>query len=392
MSNRVRTVLSFLEANKNIKLICLSAIVFSFGDGLFTFLLPVFISELNAAPADIGMLYAVYNLTWGITLMFGGFLADRFDQKKIMILSSLIWAPVPLIFAVTTDWNQLWLPMILYGTYFGSASCSVCILRSIPREKVMQAFGIWSASVGLGYVFSPIVGGLLSSILGKETVFFLAALFFGVSTVPLAFISKYKQKKPVETEIKSEFDPQSTNTNNRLRIIGLCVFFAIIMFAVFLLNPLIPQYTHGVYHQTIFNLGVFGTAASAGWVFFAITFGRIGDKRSKMTVVLASTVITSISFLLIVMINNFPLLCLASFLSGASSAIFGFMQAIIGSAAPERSAGRWISISQTSVTIAVFGAPIIGGVLYEVSPYLAFSVAIIVLFSLTIVGVLKKMK
>lgn len=390
MKDQLKTFLSFFEVNKDIKLICFSSFVFSFGDGLFTFLLPVYINQLNASPTEVGMLYAVNNLSWGVTLMLGGLLADRFDQKKIMILGSLLWVPVPLELATATNWNQLWLPMILYGTYFGSSSTCVYVLRSAPSERTMQAFGLWSSSVALGYVFSPLLGGAISSAIGKQTAFLMAAAFYGISIVPLIFISKLHKEEPKEKQ-KINPKPSSGDFTVSKRLIILCIFFTAICFAIFLVNPLVPQYTHYVYHQSIFNLGAFGTATSVGWFFFAVVLGKIGDKRSKMTAVIASTVVTSLSILLIAMINNFPFLCAASFMFGASSTLGGFMPAIVGSAAPESSVGRWISVCQTSVTLAGFGAPIIGGVLYEISPYWAFFVTILVLSFLTIVGLFKKL-
>ena len=387
ISKRLKASLFSFEVNRDLKLICLSAVLFSFGDGLFSYLLPVYMNQLNASPTEVGMLYAVYYLILGITLMLGGFLADHFDQKKIIIFGSLLWVPVPVILALATNWNQLWLPMVLYGTFFGFSSTCVYILRSVPQERTMQAFGLWSAAVATGYVISPLMGGFLSSFIGKQTVFFMAASFFGASTLPFIFLSRLPKPKLKEKQTINGYSFRDFIGSKKLYY--LCIFFTIIIFAVFLIKPLIPQFMHSVYDQNIINLGLFGTVTSGGWIFFSFTLGKIGDKYSKMTAVLTSTAVCSFSFLLIMMINNFYFLNFSSFLSGASHCIIGFVPAIIGSAAPERFVGRWISIGQTSINLASFGAPIIGGMLYEISPYLAFSTTIILLLSLTVIGKLK---
>jgi len=152
-----------------------------------------------------------------------------------------------------------------------------------------------------------------------------------------------------------------------------------------MLYPLIPQFTNGVYHQSIFNLGIFGTATSVGWTSFSILFGKIGDKHSKITAVLASLVVSALSFLLIILFKNFAILCVASFLVGASYTILFFMSGIIASASPEHSVGKWVSISQAIVPIVGFSAPILGGILYEISPYLPFFVTVTGLSLLAIV-------
>jgi MFS family permease len=339
----------------------------------------------------VGILYAIYNFSLGLTLLAGGFLADHFDTKKIMIASALLWIPVPLLLAIATDWNQLWLPMILYGTYFSSSAYSVYILKTTRPEKIMQTFGLWSASVALGYVFSPIIGGYLTTIIGKQIIFLLSATIFATSIIPLLFLTTYHKTEPPKESLTPQ--PQlCTKPYNLTKLISLCVFFALIMFIISLLTPLIPQFTNGFYHQSLINLGIFGTATATGWIVFAISFGKVGDKYSKMIAVLALTAITSISFFLIVTINDLLVLCIASFLSGASSVIWGIMPAIIGTTAPVNAIGRWISISQLCVSVAGFGAPIIGGALYEISPYLAFGTAIAALSCLTIIGLISYKK
>jgi MFS family permease len=164
------------------------------------------------------------------------------------------------------------------------------------------------------------------------------------------------------------------------------------MFFLYLLYPLIPQFTNVVYHQSLFRLGVFGTTTSAGWVIFSMLLGKIGDKHTKMMAVVTALAVSSLSFLLIILFNNFATLCVASFLAGASYTILFFMPGIIASASPERSVGKWVSISQAVVPSVGFGAPILGGILYETSPYLPFFLAIIVLSLLAIValGLTKK--
>jgi len=388
-NKRIKTLLSSIEINRDLRLLCFSGFICCFGDGLFFFLLPVYLNQLNASPTDVGMLYAVYNLSWVLTLMLGGFLADHFDQKKIMILSLLLWIPMPLALATATNWNQLWIPMVLYGAYLGSSSTCAYILRAAPSTRTMQSFGLWSASLALGYIFSPALGGFIASTIGKQTVFLMTAGFYAASVIPLAFINKSPRADPKKSQKVSKFPPTEFTHYRKPAVLAL--FSSMIAFAVFLVSPLISQFTHDFYHQSILNLGVFGTATSFGWFFFSLTLGRMGDKHSKMTAVLSSTVICSFSFLLIALINNFPLLCIASFLSGTSSCLIGFAPALIGSAASEGHVGQWVSIGQTGIAVASFGAPIIGGVLYEVSPYLAFFTAIAVLSALTAVVTVKKL-
>ena len=69
--------------NRDLKLIFTTNVVGSFGDGLFAYLLPVYMRNvLEADPIQIGILYALTVLAAAFTLLISGTLADRHDRKK----------------------------------------------------------------------------------------------------------------------------------------------------------------------------------------------------------------------------------------------------------------------------------------------------------------------
>jgi MFS family permease len=75
--------------------------------------------------------------------------------------------------------------------------------------------------------------------------------------------------------------------------------------------------------------------------------------------------------------GNFLILITIFFLAGGSYITWSLMSAIIGPLAPESIRARWVSIPQTVTMFSSFIAPYIGGILYGVSPYYPFIVAIV---------------
>jgi len=383
---KVRNFASFVSGlDRNVKLICVAGFLFTFGDGLYTFVLPVYIRQLNALPSEVGLLYALSNLSCGVTILLGGYLSSHVDTKKIIIASSLLWLPMPLALAAASNWTQLFIPMVLYGSYLGLPAICFYLIKSTPADKRMQAFGMWSASTSIGYIFSPFIGGSIVSTIGKQAVFLIAFAIYASSIGPLILINKQPRKTEV-APVQSE-----TTFANKANIILLSTVFSIAMFFIFLLYPLIPQFTNGVYHQSVFNLGIFGMTTFAGWAFFSFLFGKIGDKFSQVKAFTAALAMSSFSFLLILLLNNFIFLAFASFLSGASYTVLYLVPGIIGSNSPEQSMTKWVSISQASVSLLAGAAPILGGMLYELSPYTPFFITIFVLFFLAIIALTIKL-
>jgi len=103
--------------NQDLKLIFISNFIGAFGDGLYAYILPLYIRGLAASSTDVGFLFSIFILSTALTIIPGGFAADRFDRKKVMILGWMIWVPLPLMFSFATHWTQLIPVMGLYGFF-----------------------------------------------------------------------------------------------------------------------------------------------------------------------------------------------------------------------------------------------------------------------------------
>ncbi len=370
---------------RDIKLICVSNFIGAFGDGLFVYVLPIYIRGLQATAADVGLLYSILGLSTALTIIPGGLLADRFDRKKVMILGWLVWVPIPLMMAAATHWSHLILPMVLYGFFLSGPATSAYVATSADRQRITLTFAAVSASWALGYIFSPGLGGYLATVTGMQLVFTLAFMLYSIATGLIFFVASQHAAKPrVSVQVSSKDDSPAVR-----RIILLSVFFAVALFFMSMVRPLVVQFQQEIFKLDTFPIGVLGSWAFLGWALFSIMFGRIGDRWSKMVAVALSMIVTSFSLWLLTAFNNFALLSLASFLSGASYLLWYLMNASVGVITPEASRGRWISFSQVIATLAIFVAPYLGGVLYETNAHTPFYIAIAVSPVLAIVALAK---
>jgi len=374
--------------NRDLKLICVSNFIGAFGDGLFVYALPIYIRSLQATPADVGLLYSLLSLGTALTIIPGGLLADRFDRKKVMILGWLVWVPVPLMIAAATHWSHLVLPMFLYGFFLSGPSTSAYIATFADKRRITLTFAAVSASWALGYIFSPGLGGYLATMMGMQLVFFIAFISYSIATGLFFFItSQHATKSKVTSQVSSRTDPSIVR-----KIILLSVFFAVPMFFVSMVRPLVVQFQQEEFKLDKVFIGFLGSCTFLGWGLFSIVFGRVGDKWTKMVAVALAMAMTSFSFWLLTAFNNPVVLSLAAFLNGASYLSWYLMNASVGAITPEASRGRWISLSQATATLAIFFAPYLGGVLYETNTYTPFYLAIAVTPVLAAVALTKPFK
>ena len=382
----------FGALNKDLWIIFLSNMLVSFGDGLYFYVWPLYIrsEELGGTPGDVGIIYSVLGLASALTPLIGGFLADKYDRKKLMILAFSIWVPVPLMFSLVNNWNQLILPSILYGCFIGGPAASAYVATAARKEKMAITFTTISASWSLGYIFSPGIGSYLATVIGMRPVFYIAFILFVLATAALFFV-----RSQHATTHFSNIRESSTSFSLK-KIFGWAFFFAAIFFMVTLFRPCIPQFIKDVYGPIYgysdFHVGIFGSITFFGSFVSAIGLGKIGDKWKKATAILIALIISVASIGLLISFGDFVILAFSSYLMGASYVIWSLMGALIGSLAPEASRGRWMSVAQTAALLAAFPSPYIGGRLYEASPYNPFLVAMVATPILAIIALAVALK
>lgn len=359
--------------NRDLKLVFLSNIVGSLGDGLYAYILPIYMRDaLGASSVDIGILYAILTLTAALTPIPGGILAERYDRKKVMILAWVLWLPAPLLFSTATHWTMLFPAMIFYGCFISGPSTSAYIASSAQKDRLSRTFTTISSAWWFGYIFSPTIGGYLATIIGMRQVFYIAFTLYLAAATILIFIKSQKETAGRKLEIGDE-----EKTLNRRSVITWALFFALIMFLNVLMRPFIPTFLEDVYGFRTFLIGIFGSLTFAGSALLGVLIGRVSDKLGNEVAVGTCLLLTAVSLTLLQLASSSLLLVPVFFMIGTTYTPWPLMNAKISSLLPERIRGRWIAVSQTSSMSAAFVAPYIGGSLYMVSPNFPFIVTVV---------------
>jgi DHA1 family multidrug resistance protein-like MFS transporter len=360
--------------NRDLKLIFTTNVVGSFGDGLFAYLLPVYMRNvLGADPIQIGILYALTVLAAALTLLISGTLADRYDRKKIMIAGWLAWLPAPLIFAFARNWTEMIPGMVMWGFWLGQPASSAYIVTSAKKSRITSTFTIMSAGWSLGYIFSPAVGGFLAGTVGMKMVFYLAFILYGSACFTLSFIKSQVANNGRNASGK-EYSFLKLMRNRKL--LSLSTFFAMLMFIIMMFRNFVPTYLADVHKCTDLEIGVLGSVLFASSAVLGILLGRLGDIKRKSYPLAISLVFGAVALFLMLWSGNFGILAVSSVFNGGSYITWSMLSAIVGPTAPESCRARWIAVPQTLCMFTSFAAPYVGGFLYASSTQYPFIVAI----------------
>jgi MFS transporter, DHA3 family, macrolide efflux protein len=174
--------------NREFRLLWLAQIISSFGDSLTGLTLLILVNALTgstAAIATLTILLAIPTVTLGL---IAGVYVDRFDRKRIMLVSDAARAllVIGLIFVSSKD--NLWLIYVLsflqatVGTFFGPARTALT-QELIPPEQLLEAGSISQTSM----VLSSLAGSAFAGVLYGLTQSFWLAFVIDAGTFLISF-------------------------------------------------------------------------------------------------------------------------------------------------------------------------------------------------------------
>ena len=147
------------------------------GFGIVMPVLPFYVAgtRFNASPRSVGLLFASYSIMQLIFAPILGRLSDRHGRRPILLVSIIGTGISFLILGFATTLWMLFLGRILDGISGGNISTAQAyIADSTTAENRAKGMGLVGAAFGLGFVFGPAIGGVLSH-WGIGVPFFFAA-------------------------------------------------------------------------------------------------------------------------------------------------------------------------------------------------------------------------
>ena len=184
--------LALLRHNPNFRNLWLGSVVSQLGDWFNVIAAAEIISRLTDGGAALSFLFVSRFLPLFLLSPIAGVLADRFDRRRIMILSDVLRALTVLGFLLVRDAGDIPLFYLLTIAQFSLSALftparGAVLANVVPAGELVAANALdsltWSTMLALG----AFLGGVVAAVFGAETAFVADALTFLVSA---AFISR----------------------------------------------------------------------------------------------------------------------------------------------------------------------------------------------------------
>lgn len=413
MFKALRNVRDILGLERNILVLCTTAIMLNLAQNMYGPFLPPYFESVGAPTEILGAIFSVMALANAIVMLFGGHFADIYGRKKITVLGSALMA----IFILPLFWVGLWyvavicLIMVNFGMNIYRPGAYALIVESLPPEKRATGFSSMGFIAGLGGILAPTIAGYLALGGDYRYIFLLAsAVLFIMVVARQLLLIETKRERHQSVETVSEEPEEALSFLEKLKL----TWYAGTGTRAYLLYSVVSSLSGSIIgpYMVLFYLNVIGIdQLQFGWLVSAsltasllsqIPGGKLADKVGRKPLMLLNLVTGPLAILAIIQTRDFLLLLLIDIVSGTIGGLSsGASYVLPAELVAEEFRGTALGVFSAFSRIAGAVGPLLGSLMvahysFELYPRFVFYASVllsipgIVIFAVFVKETLKK--
>ncbi len=341
------------------------------GFGIVIPIMPYYAKQFGANATQLGFLMASYSLMQLIFSPIWGKLSDRIGRRPVILISLIGTGASLIVLGLAQSIIWLFIGRIFSGICGANISTATAYIADITTpENRAKGMGVIGASFGLGFIFGPAIGGVLSRF-GYGMPMYFAACLTIINTI-LAFIIL---KEPIasiesrELNRSKKYDLKSLKTSvfSDIRTLSATLIFFIVTFAFTQV-----EVSFALFMLDRYQLG----AEPSGWVMAMIgviaaiiqggLIGKLSKRFGEARLILVGTVLVGSGLMIASTINSFTFFLLGIVVVSIGN---GFnnpsLASLASKGAPDGKRGLTMGFYQSAGSLARVLSPVLGGVLFD---------------------------
>ena len=252
------------------------------------------VADFSMNDAQFGLLTSVFLWSYGLLSPLGGFLADKYSRKKMIVFSALIWSAVTLWTGFATTFGEMLVARTVMGI---SEACyipaALALITDYHRTRTRSlATGLHMSGLYAGLALGGI-GGYIAEWWGWRFGFQFFGGFGILYSIGLLFI--LKDKKLVQEEIANGGGKSIKSTINIIESIKalfgersyniILIFFCVNGVVNWLIYAWLPTFLKDHFHLNLGEAGLSATGYIQIGAFAGVILGGIlADRWSRKNI------------------------------------------------------------------------------------------------------------
>jgi DHA1 family multidrug resistance protein-like MFS transporter len=297
-----------------------------------------------------------------------GVVADRYG-RRLMIQRALFGATIVIgAMAFVRTPEQLFALRLLQGGVTGLvAAVSTVVSLTVPRERLAASLGMVQTALFTGNAIGPLLGGVVSDLVGFRVAFILTGLLFFCSGVLVTIFVAEPARDAAPGSKRAEAGGGWREFLGRREILAALAVMILIRFANFAPNPILPIYIQGLATEitrlaTISGLVVAATGVAS--TISALLVGSLADRFGRRTTLLVCLLAAAALCPPQAFVTSVWQLLVLRVLTGlALGGMMPIIQAIFTELTPPERRGMAFGILATAGSIGLGGGPLTGSLI-----------------------------
>jgi MFS family permease len=253
--------------------------------------------ELTDSPLALGLVSAGAGIPILVFSLFGGVIVDRFDKRKLLVITQSVTGVATLCVAVliSTGAIEMWhliIAAVVNGTVLSVdlPTRQAIIPQLVEQRQVMNAVALGSGAMNLTRVVAPALGGVLVGVMGIDGVYFLMVAFYAVSAAVLFRIPPVRVVGRVSGASFHRDLLDGVRYIRRSHILLALLTMAVVPIAFGMpYQMLMPVFAVDVLDLGASGLGYLMAATGVGALVGSIALASLGDFRHKGSLLLIAS-------------------------------------------------------------------------------------------------------
>ena len=356
--------------------------------GIVIPLLPRYAVRMHASDIETGVLLAIYSFMQLFFAPFWGRLSDRKGRRPVLLISIFGSFISQIGYAFAPSFTFLLLARALAGVCGANISAAQAYVADVTDSKSRAAgMGILGAAFGLGFVFGPAIGGLLTHPLDQvgflpgfltrieaDRIPFLFAGFLSLTNLVLAYFFLGEPVRKISTASREE----------RWQLIGRALAHPqlrtlIIMFGIVTFGFANLEGTFSLYLQRRFGFGLAETSylfTFIGVVMVIVQGGlvrRLVPMLGERRLVVIGTLAMALGFGMLFFVTHLGTLLVAVGIIAIGNGLnTPSLSALISQCADADRQGSVLGVSQSAGALARILGPIAGTAVLVLGPAMPY--------------------
>lgn len=242
------------------------------------------VKDFSITDTQFGLLTSVFLWSYGILSPFGGFFADKYGRKKMIVFSAFVWSVATLWTGMVSSFGEL----LVARTFMGISEASyipaaLALITDYHRNRTRSlATGIHMSGLYAGLALGGI-GGFIAEWWGWRFGF----QFFGVfgilySIVLMLFLKDSKMDQTIESSESGNAVKEKINFSGSVKVIFekksfriLLLFFCVYGMVTWLIYGWLPTFLKDHFHLNLGEAGLSATGYIQIGAFAGVIIGGI---------------------------------------------------------------------------------------------------------------------